>query len=277
MTAFQAVVLGAVQGFTEFLPISSSAHLVLVPSLLGWRRPSLAFDVLLHAASLIATLVYFRAELLEILLGLRRAGPGRRLLALLVVATIPAAFLGFFFGEPLERTFDRPRSVAVELVVTGIILLAAEAFARLRERRSSESREPPEEEDSSPGALARIVKIRSALGMGVAQAVAILPGISRSGVTIAAGLGTGLSRSQAARFSFLMAIPALAGAAVLKLPELPGMDLGAGPLLLGFLASLVSSYLAIGGMIGYLQRRGLHPFAVYCLVAGPMALYLLMR
>ncbi len=270
MTTFQALILGAVQGFTEFLPISSSAHLVLVPTLLGWRRPSLAFDILLHGASLVAVLVYFRAELGQILAGLRRPGPGRRLLGLLVVATIPAAAIGLFLAEPLERTFDRPRAVAIELMATGLILLAAETFARRRRMRS-------QEEDSTAEDLAGAVRARSALAIGVAQAVAILPGISRSGVTIAAGLGTGLSRSQAARFSFLMSIPALAGAAILKLPELPRLDLGAGPLIAGFLASLISSYLAIGGMIGYLQRRGLHPFAIYCLVAGPLALYLLMR
>ncbi|MGH2733203.1 MAG: undecaprenyl-diphosphate phosphatase [Actinomycetota bacterium] len=271
MTLFQAFTLGGVQGFTEFLPISSSAHLVLVPTLLGWRRPSLAFDVLLHVASLMAVLVYFRAELGQILMGLRRAGPGRRLLGLLVVATIPAALTGLLLGKPLERTFDRPRAVALELMATGLILLVAEVFARRRQAGGKEK------EDSTTEGLAGVVKAGSALVIGAAQAVAILPGISRSGVTIVAGLGTGLSRSQAARFSFLMAIPALAGAAVLKLPELPRLDLGPGPLVVGFLASLISSYLAIGGMIGYLQRRGLHPFAIYCLVAGPIALYLLMR
>jgi undecaprenyl-diphosphatase len=271
MTIFQAGVLGAVQGFTEFLPISSSAHLVLVPTLLGWRRPSLAFDILLHAASLMAVLVYFRAELLTILAGLGKAGPGRRLLGLLVVATIPAAAIGFFLAEPLERTFDRPRAVAVELVATGLILLLAETVARRRQEPSGRK------EDATAEELAGAVKAGSALAIGMAQAAAILPGISRSGVTIVAGLGTGLSRPQAARFSFLMAIPALAGAAVLKLPELPELHLGTGALIVGFLASLISSYLAIGGMIGYLQRRGLRPFAVYCLIAGPLALYLLMR
>lgn len=271
MTVFQALVLGAVQGFTEFLPISSSAHLVLVPTLLGWSRPSLAFDVLLHAASLMAVLAYFRTDLLGILAGLGKPGPGRRLLGLLAVATIPAAAIGFFLAEPLERTFDRPRAVAIELIVTGLILFIAELFARRRQRQLQQ------QEDSTTEGLAGAVKAGGALTIGMAQAVAILPGISRSGITIVAGLGTGLSRSQAARFSFLMAIPALAGAAALKLPELPSLDLGAGPLAVGFLASLISSYLAIGGLIGYLQRRGLSPFAAYCLIAGPLALYLLSR
>lgn len=270
MSVLEAAVLGLVQGLTEFLPISSSGHLVIVPGLLGWQSPPLSFDVLLHAASLLAVLAYFRRELWSMAVGLGRPGPGRRLTGLLVVGTVPAVVVGYLLEERFEQLFGQPRTAAFLLLGTAAILAGTEAYARRRPRPAEG--DPPGVEGIAGGLTAG-----RALLVGCAQALAILPGISRSGSTIGAGLLSGLSRPAAARFSFLLAIPALAGAGVLKLPDLGNLDLGAAPLGIGFLASLVSSYLAIWGLIGYLQRRGLYPFAAYCLVAGPVAAVLLSR
>lgn len=272
MTLLQALVLGLVQGLTEFLPISSSGHLVLVPSLLGWPAPPVAFDVLLHAGSLLAVLAYFRREFVEITLGLVRAGPGRRFIGLLVIGTIPAAVVGGLFEEQFAAVFTQPGTVALLLMTTGLILAGSETYARLRRPGTVQAAAMPGVEE-----LEAEVDGRKALAIGAAQAFAILPGISRSGATIAAGLVTGLTRPQAARFSFMLVVPILAGTAALQVPKLSGLDLGAGPLVIGFLAALGSSYLAIWGLIGYLQRRGLYPFAVYCLVAGAIAVILLAR
>lgn len=258
MSVLEAFLLGIVQGLTEFLPVSSSGHLVLVPALLGWELPPAEFDVMLHAASTLALLAYFRREVIEVVMGLFRPGHGRRLLGLLVIGTIPAALIGFFFESQLQAFFERPRAVAWFLVATGIILIAAETLARRIQSR----------DDVVPGP-------GGAFGIGAAQAFAILPGISRSGATIASGMALGLDRAAAARFSFLLAIPILIGASIVEIPELGEADIAGGALVAGATASLVSSYAAIAGLISYLQRRGLYPFAAYCIVAGITASFLL--
>lgn len=263
MTTLEALVLGLVQGLTEFLPISSSGHLVIVPRLFGWEQPSVAFDVMLHSASLIAVLVYFRRELLEVLAGVARRGPERRFIWLLALGTIPAALIGFVFEEPLSRVFAEPVTVAALLIGTAAILAVSETYARSRTRISIE-----EVDSSSIPALAAELSFGKAFAIGCAQAVAILPGISRSGSTIGAGLLTGLSRPQAARFSFMLAVPILIGTSIYKIPDLQAADIGAGAIIIGFLASLISSYTAVAGMMTYLQKRGLYPFAAYCLIVG---------
>lgn len=269
MSIVEAMVLGIVQGVTEFLPVSSSGHLVLVPELAGWDRPGLPFLVLLHAATLLALLVYFRRELVEIVAGMVRPGPQRRFVVLLALATLPAAVLGFVFEEWFERAFGNPILVSVQLVATGLILIGAEALTRRRPDSGSEA------VLSGVEGLARELSFSGAVGVGFAQAVAIFPGISRSGATISAGLLAGLSRPQAARFSFLMSIPILIGTSVFEVPQLSGEPVGAGALLAGFVAAAVSGYVAIAGMIALLQRRGLVGFAVYCIVAGTVAALLL--
>lgn len=266
MSLFEALILGVVQGLTEFLPISSSAHLVLVPELLGWEQPSLAYIVLLHAGTLLALLVYFRRELVQTLTGMLRPGPARKFVLLLAAGTLPAAAIGFALQEQFEAIFGNAFQVALQLVATGLILVGIEALTRKR----PQPEESPQDLTGLDSMVAQITPAK-AVGVGFAQALAIIPGISRSGSTIAAGLLAGLSRAQAARFSFLLSIPIVFGTTVLKVPELSGGEVGAGALATGFVASLVTGYLAIAGLISFLQKRGLLIFAAYCIVAGTVA------
>lgn len=269
MSILHALVLGLVQGLTEFIPISSSAHLVIVPALLGWRPSPVAFDVYLHGATLLAVLIYFQKELLQLATGWRRSGSERRLIILLAIATVPAAVVGILFERQVSAVFDDPERVSLLLMGTGIILVASELIARRRESSAAA------DQLNHVEALAKAVGPVDALAIGAAQAVAILPGFSRSGWTIGAGLAAGLDRPLAARFSFLLSIPVLAGAVAVKLPDLSGSGVSAGALAVGGLAALVSSYFAVSSLIGYLQRRGLYPFAAYCLIAGPLYALLL--
>ena len=261
MSAFEAAVLGAVQGLTEFIPISSSGHLVVVPEALGWGKPGLAFDVLLHAASLLALLVYFARDLIEIIAGtVRGRGPARRTALLLAIGTIPAAAAGILLGEFFEESFEDARAAAVQLVITALILVAAElVFSRHSARRATQDR-PLRRIDDLNAADATII--------GGAQAISILPGISRSGATIGAGLALAMDRSDSARFAFLLAIPALLGASLVEVPELSGTGLSMQAAIAGFTTSLITSYAAIWGLIRYLRTRNLYPFAAYCVVAG---------
>ncbi|HVF52397.1 MAG TPA: undecaprenyl-diphosphate phosphatase [Actinomycetota bacterium] len=260
MSLLEAVILGTVQGLTEFIPISSSGHLVVVPELFGWDHPGLAFDVLLHVASLIALVVYFARDLLGVVGGaLRRERPALRLVGLLALGTVPAALAGFLFGDYFEEAFTEGRVAALQLLITAAILVAGELAYRFHVDRASRRDGLREVED---------LGVWDALAFGTAQAIAIFPGVSRSGATIAAGLAGAVSRAAAARFSFLLAIPALAGAAALKVPELGASTVGFGAGVAGFVASLVVSYAAIAGLLRYLRNNTLYPFAVYCVIAG---------
>ena len=261
MSFLEAVVLGLVQGVTEFVPISSSGHLVLVPEALGWDQPGLTFDVLLHVASLIALLIYFSGDLIDLARGLRSGAEGaRRRVRLLAIGTVPAAVAGILWGDYFERSFEDAQASAIQLMITAVILVAGEQFLNFHERRAART----------GGKLRELDDLRTpdAGAIGVAQALSILPGISRSGSTIATGLALGVTRNDSARFGFLLAIPALFGAALVKLPDLGSGSIGVGPALGGFLASLVASYAAIWGLIRYLKTRTLYPFAAYCVVAG---------
>ncbi|MGH2691702.1 MAG: undecaprenyl-diphosphate phosphatase [Actinomycetota bacterium] len=263
MTVVHAAILGLVQGLTEFLPISSSGHLVLVPAVLGWPEPPLSFLVLLHAGSLLAVVTYFWRELVQLLFGLFRPGAPRRLVVLLALATLPGALIGLPLKDVIEQQFGREELVALLLMGTGVILFAADLIERRR---------PPRGDDEGAGVeeLAEAVTPGRALAIGLAQSVALLPGISRSGSTIATGLGSGVSRVRAARFSFLMAIPAIAGSLAFEVPDLASGRVGGAQMAVGLVVSTITSYAAIGGLIAYLHRRGLRPFAIYCLVAGAM-------
>jgi undecaprenyl-diphosphatase len=257
----QAVILGFVQGLTEFIPISSSGHLVLVPEAMGWDAPGLTFDVLLHVASLVALLIYFSGDLLDIARGFLAKDPyARRMVAFLAVGTIPAAVAGYFLADYFERSFEDAKSSALQLIITAAILIAAEQALTWHTKRTART-----------GAHLRTMRemnLVDAGAIGIAQAISILPGISRSGSTIASGLALGLTRDDSARFAFLLAIPALLGAAIFKIPDFGDGGLGLGAGIGGFVASLVSSYAAISILIRYLKTRTLYPFAVYCVVAG---------
>jgi undecaprenyl-diphosphatase len=255
----QAIVLGIVQGLTEFLPVSSSGHLILVPYLLGWHDPfidSLAFSVMLHIATLLALLVYFRNDWLRLipagLAAIRdrslRDDPDRRLAWLLVVATIPAMIVGVLLNDPIENAFREARLVAVTLVIGGAILFLAD-------RLGSKSRQ------------IESISFPLALGIGAAQAFALVPGVSRSGISISAGLFAGLDRGSAARFAFLMATPITAGAGLWELRKLiageAGVDVPIVPLLAGMVAALVAGLLAIAVLLRYVRMHGLGIFVVY--------------
>ena len=255
----QAVVLGIVQGLTEFLPVSSSGHLIVVPALLGWHDPfieSLAFSVMLHMATLLALLVYFRRDWLRLIpAGLaalrdRSLGddPDRRLAWLLAVATVPAVIVGVTLNDAIETVFREPRLVAVTLVVGAAILFIADRVG---------SKSKGVESISFPVAA----------GIGAAQALALVPGVSRSGISISAGLFAGLDREAAARFAFLMATPITAGAGLWELRKIvggeAGVDLPLVPLAAGMVAALVSGLLAIAVLLRYLRTHGLGVFVMY--------------
>lgn len=261
MSVLEAIVLGAVQGLTEFIPISSSGHLVVVPELMGWKQPGLAFDVLLHVASLLALLVYFSGDLLDLARGVVAGDrSARRVVVLLAIATIPAVIAGVLLGDYFEEQFTEAKPAALQLLISAAILVAAEVVFRYQERQAAERGERLRDLND--------LDVPDAVAVGMAQAIAIVPGISRSGATIGAGLSVGVARDSAARFAFLLAIPALFGAALVQLPELSGTRLGLGAGLAAFVTSLVTSYAAIWGLIRYLRSNTLYPFAIYCAVAG---------
>ncbi|KKK95225.1 hypothetical protein LCGC14_2674940 [marine sediment metagenome] len=252
MTVVQSIILGIVQGLTEFLPISSSAHLVLVPRVLGWdnllhQNPSqISFDVMLHLGSLIALLLYFRKDIIS--LTTKRNEKNNKLLTLLAIGSIPIALGGIFFGGFFEKIFSSAVYTAALLVLTGVTILFAEAVARLKRDEQTLNK-------------------RDSILIGLAQAVAIAPGISRSGVTISAGLMLGLNREAAARFSFLLAIPAVFGAFIFSLKDV-SLQLVNVIFITGLLSSFVFSYAAIKFLLGYLQKGSLKVFAAYCIVVG---------
>jgi undecaprenyl-diphosphatase len=257
-----AAILGIVQGLTEFLPISSSAHLILVPKLLGWNDPfidSAAFDVMLHMGTLVALLVYFWRDLIEILgawlasIRDRRIGddPQRRLAWLLVVSVIPAAIL----GAALEGFFDQAFREHYQWIA--LFVLIGATLLWLGERRGTQTR-----------GLDGMV-LRDAVTIGAAQALALFPGTSRSGITIAAGLLLGLKREAAARFSFLMAVPVIAGAGIWKARTLVGASLGGAQvneLVVGIVTSAIFGFVAIAFLLRFLRTNPTTVFIAYRIV-----------
>jgi undecaprenyl-diphosphatase len=254
MSAFHALVLGILQGLGEFLPISSSGHLIVMPWLLGWDVQSLSFDVALHVGTLAAVLWAFRGDWLTIAgrtwHGLRRgrpfAEPEGRLLGLLALGSVPAAVAGLLLEDWAETVFRSPGLVATTMGVMGIVLFLAD-------RRAEHAGDP------------RPVTLRDALLIGCAQALALVPGVSRSGATITMGLFLGYRREEAARFSFLLATPITFGAALLKVPHLfDGGDLV--PIFVGMIAAAVVGFLSIRLLLTYVRTRTYRPFVVYRLV-----------
>lgn len=265
MTVFQALVLGILQGLSEFLPISSSAHLALAPWILHWRDPGLAFDVALHFGTLVAVLWYFRAEWVALLLAARDIVVRRRIetererrVLFLILATIPGAIAGLAFEKQAESTFRDPRLVATALIVMGILLWAIDRFAR-RDR-----------------GLARM-RWSDALLVGIAQMFAIIPGVSRSGSTITAGRALAFEREDAAVFSFLMSMPIIAAAAVLKLPEALREQGLSAPMIVGVLASALSGWLAIAVLLRVVTRHSYGVFAAYRIILGAAVLIAVAR
>lgn len=232
---------------------------MIVPEVLGWPTPGLTFDVMLHVASLIALVAYFHTDLMGVARGvLVRDRDSLLLLSLLAIGTIPAVVAGWGLADYFQGTFTDARSASIQLVITAAILVAGEQALSWHDRRAA--RRPLK-------TMAEINPLDAAV-IGVAQAISILPGISRSGATISAGLALRITRDDSARFGFLLAVPALLGAALVQIPVPSQTPVGLGAGVAGFLASLLSSYAAIAGLIRYLRNRTLYPFAVYCVVAG---------
>jgi undecaprenyl-diphosphatase len=263
MDIIQAIILGIVQGLTEFIPVSSSGHLVLVPALLGWAPPGLAFDTVLHLGTVLALVAYFWREWIRLVpAGIRTIArrriesPDERLAWLVVLGCIPAVVLGYLLKDFFEQVFQDPIVSAYFLLVTAGVLTVAEGVGR-RWR--------------SLGKLT----VRDSVVVGLGQALAIFPGLSRSGTTIAAGLLVGLEREAAARYSFLLAAPIVLGAGLVQLPQALKAQTGGSGLLalaVGFVVAAVVGYLCIEFLLHYLRRGGLYPFAAYCTVAGLFAI-----
>jgi undecaprenyl-diphosphatase len=258
---------------TEFIPVSSSGHLQAVPFLLGWEPGSLAFDVALHLGTLVAVVAYFRTDLWGIVRAVVRprlrdaaARGSRRLLVVLAVASVPAAAVGLLAHDLVSAAFEQPLAIAAFLVVTALLLWSSE-----RRRTRLGTVEHAADDVAAIDAELGSLPMSRVVGVGGAQALAIFPGISRSGATIAAGMALGLSRGAAARLSFLMLLPITVGAALVTLPDLATIEPGASPfgpaeIALGVGVSAVSGYLAIRFLIALVARRSLLLFARYVLV-----------
>lgn len=265
MDILQAIILGIVQGLTEFAPVSSSAHLVLVPWALGWKDPGLAFDTVLHLGTLVAVLGVFWRDILSLasawLRSFTSAGrqePQARMAWAILVGTAPAATIGYLLESIFEQMFSLPILVGTFLLITATTLVASE---RLGTRATPRPH----------------IGIGGGLLVGIAQACAIAPGISRSGATMAAGRALGLSREDSARFSFLLSVPIILGAGLSQVKELTqseAVDFALTPFALGFLAAAVSGYLCIRLLLSFLRRRSFHAFSAYCLILGAGAIAL---
>ncbi len=267
MSILQAIVLAIVQGITEFLPVSSDGHLVLVPWLFGWPDQGLAFDASIHLGTLGAVIVYFRREWVGLARGLvtgsavkfgnphGEAGEIRpwRLALLIAIALIPTAFIGFALKDTVEGPLRKPQWAGAFLIVTAVLLAGGDYLSK--QLRRMEAARP-----------------RDAIVMGIAQGLAVLPGLSRSGSTIAAGLATGLTREAAGRLSFLIAVPAIIGAGALVLVDIARTNNvtnpGWGVIAIGIAGSFMTGLLALGLLMRLLRRGSLKPFAIYCALLG---------
>jgi undecaprenyl-diphosphatase len=271
----QGVVLGLLQGVSELFPISSLGHSVILPKLLGWNIHQndsffITFLVATHLATALVLLGFFWRDWVRILKGLGRSIRDREIAAddtdaklawLLVVGTIPAGILGLLLEHALRHLFASPRSAAGFLIANGFVLYGAEL---LRRRAPEAERGDPDER------IARRVGWKEAFGVGTAQALALVPGFSRSGASMGGGLLAGLSNEDAARYAFLLATPIIGAAAALKLPELFGHQGNGvrGPALVGALCSAVTAYLAVRFLMRFFHTNRLTPFAIYCVAAG---------
>jgi undecaprenyl-diphosphatase len=262
VTYLQGVVLGVVQGLTEFLPVSSSGHLILVPHVLGWPDQGLAFDAVMHLGTLAALLAYFRVEIRAMITG----ALSPRLAAIIIVATIPGALAGLVFGKWIEAHVRSPLAIALFTGFWALVMWIAD-------------RQAPAATPTDNDPLEKVSWFRG-LAVGIAQALALLPGTSRSGITITTGLFAGLDRATAARYAFLLGIPITAGAGSYKMLHLlrGGLPAGeGGPLAVGVLAAALSGWFAVWFLVNYLKRHSLTPFVVYRILLAVAIVALLAR
>ena len=284
LTFSQAIVLGVLQGISELFPVSSLGHSVVLTGLLGWRVNQndeyfLVFLVATHFATALVLLAFYRRDWVRIVSGLfrslaqreiRESDPDAKLAWLLVVGTIPAGVLGLGFEEPLRRLFVAPRLAAFFLAANGVLLFLGELLRRRAEEENRES--------DGDRRIARLGWFQAAQ-VGILQVLALIPGFSRTGATLAGSLWVGLSHEDALRFSFLLATPVIAAAAVLKLPDLATGAAGAvlGVAIIGAVCSAAGAYFSVRFLTRYFQTRTLSPFAAYCLLAGLLSFVLLSR
>lgn len=247
MSIIESIVLGLVQGITEFIPVSSSGHLLLTHEIFGSSDNSLAFDVALHVGTLAALVVYFRKDILELIKNIGSKNKAGRLARLLVSATVPAVVVGLLFSDYIDDNLRTPTVVAITLAVVGVLMLIADAKTTKKEEKE--------------------VTKKQGMMVGVSQAIALIPGVSRSGITITTGIFSGMTRARSAKFSFLLAIPIIAGSALgILLKDGGGYTDGNWQIVLGIVTAFVSGILAIKILLGVITKMGLRPFAVYRIV-----------
>ncbi len=270
MTLLEAIILGIVQGLTEPLPVSSSAHLVLLPALVPeFNHPSVAFDVLLHLGTLLAVVFFLRREIGELIISLLPAGTeggtvrgmdtgarnaNRRMILWLLIATMLTGVLGLLFKDRIESLFESAVTTACMLFVTGFLLFLSD---RVKTNRRGKAE----------------MNLADGIVLGLVQSVALIPGISRSGSTITFGIFRGLDRQTSARFSFLLSIPAIGGAAILKSADLIRLGTADWPVMIaGFIAAAITGFLSLKLLFAMINKSGLAPFAYYCWLLGAAAL-----
>lgn len=259
MTTVQAIILGLFQGLGEFLPISSSAHLVLVPWLFHWEDPGLTFDIALHVGTLIAVIAYFWKDWLRLVTQGFTAPKTMdgRLFWYLVIATVPGAIVGYALEKKAETIFRTPLLIAVALIVMGAILYWAERKSAKKDDLSN-------------------ITLRTSFLIGLSQALAIIPGVSRSGITMTTGLFSGLNREAAARFSFLLSAPIILGAAIIKVPYLVHHpDVINANFLIGMVVACISGIASIGFLLRYVQTKTFLPFVWYRFAVGALVIIII--
>jgi undecaprenyl-diphosphatase len=279
ITYFQAVILGLVQGASELFPVSSLGHAVVIPRLLGWNIHQndayfLAFLVAVHLATALVLLGFFWKDWVRVVNGIGRSLRDREIAPadadaklgwLLVVGTIPAGILGLLLEHPLRKVFASPTSAAIFIFINGLLLFA---FEELRKRAPG----APETERDEDNRIAQRVSWNQAAGVGAAQALALIPGISRSGVTMGGGLLVGLNNEDAAKFAFMLATPIIGAAALLKIPDLLGHTGNGvrGQALVAALCAALTAYLSVRYLMRFFETNRLTPFAIYCTAIGAM-------
>lgn len=264
MDIISAIIIGLVQGLTEFLPVSSSAHLVFIQQALGVQQTNLAFDVLLHVGTLVAVFGYFYKDIIQMIIAFFsslkdiingkfisevKRNPYKKLAWLTIIATIPVGIVGVLFNKIVESAFSGVTIPAFFLLITGCLLYASERM-------------------SSGKIDVNNMGLKETIAMGCGQAIAVIPGLSRSGTTIATGLFAGLNKEFAAKFSFILSIPAILGAAVFQLKDIGNTNLELSACIAGFIVAAISGYLAISFLLKLIKERSLDIFAYYCWIIG---------
>lgn len=254
MEILQAILLGFVQGVTEVLPISSSAHLVLMPWFFNFKDPGLSFDVALHLGTLVAILVYFNKDILNIVKGgvgiIRKKDPSdlyQKLFIFLIIGTIPGVLAGFFLNDLAESEFRSPLLIAGMVFVFAIILFFADRYGERANKKKTLDE----------------MKAKNAIAIGLAQAVAIVPGVSRSGVTMTAGLFSKMKREEAARFSFILSVPIIVGAFIFKIRDLSLEQIFSAVFIFGFLSALLAAFLSVRFLMNFVKTHNFNIFVVY--------------